>query len=163
MGNNDLDISILDSIWLMDKNVTAWAEVMRIFIYINKYVVCGSSKLQKGMVHGCTASTTMLAGRSRSSTCRELNRIPNPWETKIRENTRQRKTITCTRQYLRGSAICLHPRSCRDITIIRKEYKVQLSSYNILSIYITRQPHHIKNPNYKMWFHNGLNRPNRPQ
>ena len=68
MGNNDLDISILDSIWLMDNNVTARAEVMRMFIYINKYAVCGSSKLQKGMVHGCTASTTMLAGRSRSST-----------------------------------------------------------------------------------------------
>ena len=38
------------------------------------------------------------------TTTAELNRIPNPWETeKIRENTRQRKTITRTRQYLRGS------------------------------------------------------------
>ena len=95
--------------------------------------------------------------------CRELNRIPNPWETKIRENTRQRKTISRTRQYLRGSAICLRPRSCRDITIIREEYRVQLGGYNILYIYIAWQPYHTKNPNYKRWFHNGLNGPNRPQ
>ena len=65
---------------------------------------------------------------------------------KNRENTPQRKTITRTRQYLRGSAICLRPRNCRDITIIREEYRVQPSGYNILSIYITRQPHHTKKP-----------------
>ena len=73
---------------------------------------------------------------SSSKKCRELNRIPNPWETKIRENTRQRKTITHTRQYLRGSAIYLRPRSCKDLTIIREEYRVQPGGYNILSIYI---------------------------
>ena len=50
--------------------------------------------------------------------CREFNLNPNLWETKTnRENTRQRKTITRTRQYLRGSAICLCPQSCRDFTI----------------------------------------------
>ena len=31
-----------------------------------------------------------------------------------------KKTITRTRQYLRGSAICLRPRSCKDFTIIRE-------------------------------------------
>ena len=31
-----------------------------------------------------------------------------------------KKTITRTRQYLRSSAICLCPRSCKDFTIIRK-------------------------------------------
>ena len=43
---------------------------------------------------------------------------------KNRVNTRQRKTITRTKQYLRGSAICLRPQSCKDITIIREEYRV---------------------------------------
>ena len=50
-----------------------------------------------------------------------------------RENTRQRKTITRIRQYLRGSAICLRPRSCRDFTIIRKNiivYKNTLKKPN---------------------------------
>ena len=62
--------------------------------------------------------------------CRELNRIPNLWETKNREKTRKKKkkTITRTRQYLRDSAICLRPRSCRDFTIIREEYRVQLTA-----------------------------------
>ena len=43
---------------------------------------------------------------------------------KNRENTCQRKTITRTRQYLRGSAIFLHPQNCKDFTII-KEKKIQ--------------------------------------
>ena len=32
--------------------------------------------------------------------------------------------ITRTRQYLRGLAICLRLRSCKDFTIIKKKYKV---------------------------------------
>ena len=49
------------------------------------------------------------------------------WETKKkkkkknRENACQIKAITCTKQYLHGLAICLHPRSCRDFTIIREK------------------------------------------
>ena len=39
-----------------------------------------------------------------------------------------KKIITRTRQYLRGSAICLHPRSCRDFTIIREKYRVQVAA-----------------------------------
>ena len=54
---------------------------------------------------------------------------------KNRENTHQRKTITRTRQYLRGLTICLRPRSCRDITIIREEYRVQHAA-TIFSLYI---------------------------
>ena len=38
---------------------------------------------------------------------------------------KKKKTITHTRQYLHGSAICLRPQSCRDFTIIREEYRVQ--------------------------------------
>ena len=62
---------------------------------------------------------------------------------KNRENTRQRKTITRIRQYLRGLAICLCPRSYRDITIIRKEYRVQPQQLQyFLSIYnTTTTPH----------------------
>ena len=59
---------------------------------------------------------------------------------KNRENTRQRKTITCTRQYLRGSAICLRPQSCRDITIIKEEYRV-LQSATIFSLSIKHNDH----------------------
>ena len=33
--------------------------------------------------------------------------------------------ITCTRQYLRSSAICLRSQSCRDFTIIKKEDRVE--------------------------------------
>ena len=32
-----------------------------------------------------------------------------------------KKKITRTRQYLRGSEICIPPRSCRDFTIIREK------------------------------------------
>ena len=53
---------------------------------------------------------------------------------KNRENTCQerknKKTITRIRQYLRGSAICLRPQSCRDFTIIRKKYKVRLQFFS---------------------------------
>ena len=70
----------------------------------------------------CSHSNLTL---SSDTSWRELNQIPNLWETKNRENTRQRKTITHTRQYLRGSAICLRPQSCRDFTIIKEEYRVQ--------------------------------------
>ena len=50
---------------------------------------------------------------------------------KNRENTRQRKTITRTRQYLRGSTICLCPRSCKDFTIIGEKYKVRLQCFTL--------------------------------
>ena len=53
------------------------------------------------------------------------------WETKIKENTRQRKTITRTREYLRGSAIWLRPRNCRDFIIIREKYKVRQYSVSV--------------------------------
>ena len=57
-----------------------------------------------------------------------------------------KKTITRTRQYLRGSAICLHPRSYRDFTIIRgkRKYKVQKATPVFLLILKT-QPR--QNPN----------------
>ena len=52
-----------------------------------------------------------------------------------------KKTITRTKQYLRGSAICLRLRSCKDFTIIREEEKYNTRcGYNIFSIYETRQP-----------------------
>ena len=41
----------------------------------------------------------------------------------------KKKTITRTRQYLRGSAICLRSWSCRDFTIVRKKYKVRLQFF----------------------------------
>ena len=58
---------------------------------------------------------------------------------------KKKKTITCTRQYLRGSAICLRPRSCRDFTIIRekkkkKEYKVRLHFFLYHSRMQQQQP-----------------------
>ena len=51
------------------------------------------------------------------------------------EKTHVKETITCTRQYLHGSAICLRPRSCRDFTIIKEEYRVQ-DVATIFSLYI---------------------------
>ena len=78
---------------------------------------------------------------------------------KIEKNTCKRKTITRTKQYLRGSAICLHPRNCRDITIIKEEYRVLISA-TIFSLCIKLGNNTtIKNPNYKRRFHNGLNGP----
>ena len=78
---------------------------------------------------------------------------------KIEKNTRKRKTITRTRQYLRGSAICLRLWSCRDITIIKEEYRVLISA-TIFSLCIKLGNNTtLKNPNYKIRFHNGLNGP----
>ena len=69
-----------------------------------------------------------------------------PVRKKIEKNTHQRKTITRTRQYLRGSTIYLHPQSCMDITIIKEEYKVQHSATIFYLCIKTRQPHHTKKP-----------------
>ena len=62
--------------------------------------------------------------------CKELTWNSQTYEKQNRENTRQRKIIT-HRQYLRGSAICLRPQSCRDFTIIRKKYKVQWYNFSL--------------------------------
>ena len=84
-----------------------------------------------------------------SKDCREFDRIPNLWETKIekthvKRKKKKKKKITRIRQYLRGSAICRRPRSCRDFTIIREEYIIQLSA-TIFSLTLrTWQPHHHK-------------------
>ena len=43
------------------------------------------------------------------------------YQNQNRENTRQRKIITHTRQYLCSSAICLRPQSCKDFIIIREK------------------------------------------
>ena len=71
---------------------------------------------------------------------------------KNRENTRQRRTITRTRQYLCGSAICLRPQSCRDFTIIREEYRVQKLRLQYFFLSPSRmwqqQPTISKNPNH---------------
>ena len=48
-----------------------------------------------------------------------------------------------TRQYLRGSAICLRPRSCRDFTIIKEKYKVQQYSFSLT------QKLHLENLNHQ--------------
>ena len=58
----------------------------------------------------------------------------------------KKKKITCIRQYLRGSAICLRPQSYKDFTIIRKKYKVRQYSFFSLSTMTTTKP---KNPNHQ--------------
>ena len=67
-------------------------------------------------------SLSVVKPSQHPSSWRELSRIPNLWETKKIEKTHAKeKTITRTRQYLRGSAICLRPRSCRDISLLSKK------------------------------------------
>ena len=76
--------------------------------------------------------------------CREFNQNPNLWETKKKKEKKKekekrkkhtpkqkKKKITCIRQYLCGSAICLRPRSCRDFTIIREKYKLRLQCFSL--------------------------------
>ena len=77
-----------------------------------------------------------------------------------------KKTITRTRQYLRGSAICLRSRSCRDFTIIREKYKVLLQCFS-LSLSLSQETRQQQTLISKLRFlhpthriHNGLqNRP----
>ena len=60
------------------------------------------------------------------------------------QKKKKNKKVTRIKQYLRGSAICRRPRNCRDFTIIREEYRVQLSA-TIFSLTLrTWQPHHHK-------------------
>ena len=40
---------------------------------------------------------------------------------KIEKTHAKEKIITRTKQYLCGSVICLHPRSCKDFTIIKEK------------------------------------------
>ena len=63
---------------------------------------------------------------------------------KLEKNTRQRKIITHTKQYLHGSTISLYPRSCRDFTIIREKYKVRQCRF-FLSQKLQRQTLITKN------------------
>ena len=63
---------------------------------------------------------------------------------KLEKNTRQRKIITHTKQYLHGSTISLCPRSCRDFTIIREKYKVRQCRF-FLSQKLQRQTLITKN------------------
>ena len=73
------------------------------------------------------------------TSCRELTRNSQLVRNKNKENTRQRKTITHTRQYLRGSKICLRPQSCKDFTIIReKNTKCGYSVFNISRMTTTK-------------------------
>ena len=79
--------------------------------------------------------------------CRELN--PNSQPLKKQKNrekhTPKKKTITCTRQYLRGSAICLRPRNCRDFTIIREEYKSAATVFPLSQ----KHSNNTTNPNHQ--------------
>ena len=43
---------------------------------------------------------------------------------KRKHTPKKKKKITHTKQYLRSSAICLRPRSCKDFTIIRENKNV---------------------------------------
>ena len=80
-------------------------------------------------------------------------------EIKNIENTRQKKIIIHTRQYLRDSIIYLCSSSCKDITIMREEYRVPHFA-TIFSLYIKHDNDTtVKNPNYKRRFHNELNGP----
>ena len=80
------------------------------------------------------------------TSCRELARNSQPVRNKNRENTRQRKTITRTRQYLRGSAICLRPRSYRNFTIIKE--KIQ----NAATVFLLSRKLQQPNPNNQNTF-----------
>ena len=71
--------------------------------------------------------------------CRELTQNSQLVRNKKnRENTRQRKTITRTKQYLRDSAIYLRPWSCRDFIIIR-EKKNTKCGYSFSLTHLRRQ------------------------
>ena len=70
----------------------------------------------------------------------------------------KRKTITRIRQYLRGSAICLRPQSCRDFTIIEENYNVRLKCFSFSKTTRRQNPNHKKKrllyPTHRI--HNGL-------
>ena len=76
------------------------------------------SKLLSCFLSHCSHSNLTLGF---DTSCRELTRNSQTYEKQNRENTCQRKIITCTRQYLLDSAICLRPWSCKDFTIIREK------------------------------------------
>ena len=69
---------------------------------------------------------------------------------KNREKTRQRKIITRTKKYLRGSAICLLLLSENNtkynfrLSLLSGIIQSTTFGYNILSLYKTRQQHHTK-------------------
>ena len=74
-----------------------------------------------------------FAREIRTVVCRELTRNSQPVINKKYRKHMQKKTITCTKQYLSGLAICLRPRSCRDFTIIKEKYKYSSIVFYTLS------------------------------
>ena len=89
------------------------SKVCAIKLFYSKCISCF-------LCHGCHSNLTL----SSDTSCRESTRNSQTCEKKKnKENTCQRKIITRTRQYLRGSAICLRPWGRRNFIIIREKYK----------------------------------------
>ena len=90
--------------------------------------------------------------------CRELT-----WNSQLvrdkkkKKTTCQRRTITQTRQYLCDSAICLHPQSSRDFTIIKEKYKMRQYSISVSQrqqqheTLITKKRFYILCTRFNMW------------
>ena len=93
-------------------------------------------------------------------TCWEFNRNSKPVRNKkIEKKNAKRKIITRPRQYLRGSAICLRPQSCRDFIIIKENYNVWLQCFSFSKTTTRQNPNHKKKkqllyPAHRI--HNGL-------
>ena len=79
-------------------------------------------------------------------TCWEFNRNFKPKRNKKidKKKNAKRKTITRTRQYLRSSAICLRPQSCRDFTIIKENYNARLQCFSFSKRTRWQNPNHKK-------------------
>ena len=75
--------------------------------YISSSPFCSLGTLNKVNVKG--KMVLCAGGGGQEGICRELTRNSQLMRNKNRENTRQRKTITRTRQYLCDSVICLRP------------------------------------------------------
>ena len=71
--------------------------------------------------------TSIKIVSNRGIGCREFNPNSQHVRNKNKENTRKKKKITRTRQYLRNSAICLHPWSCRDLSGKNTKYGYSFS------------------------------------
>ena len=98
----------------------------------------------------CSYLNLTLSSDTNCTSCRELTWNFQTYEKQNRENTRPKKIIiTFIKQYLRGSAICLCPRSCRDFIIIReKNTKCDSIIFFLSQKTTTRNPNHQNNGFY---------------
>ena len=148
-------LSIIDK-WICNLRPLYHGKSMGVSLYYNFLTKCLQERISswflppiksKNGTAGSKSSCGCIGSYFTCRKCRELNRIPNLWETKIEKKTHAKEkqshaqdSIYVIRQYAYVHGVA-------GISLLSgKNIEYNHNGYNIFSLYITRQPHHTKKP-----------------